>query len=183
MSGIRRVDREVRQLRRQRERRQKLAYDFANRKYPWTMQTPSHEMGFTLTPELRDAFNGPMEREILEAIYHYNCKLMLIDASTEICVEDFKRWLKFRPYVQMLVLVRCPRVERHVQLLNVFQTMLIEENASNTWHQELQCSLRAGLKEAQSRDLFKNCADAFVFIFSRYRGICTCDTYKILRLM
>jgi len=181
--GIRRVDEEVRHLRKQHERRQKLAYDFANRKYPWTMQTPSHEMGFILTPELRAAFACPMELEILEAIYHYNCKLMLIDASTEICVDDFKRWVKFRPYVQMLVLVRCPRVERHVQLLNVFQTMLIEESALNTWHQELQCSLQTGLKEAKSRELFKNCADAFVFIFSRYRGICTCDTYKILRLM
>ncbi|KAM8702989.1 hypothetical protein ACLKA7_005347 [Drosophila subpalustris] len=181
--GIRRVNKEVQHLRRQRERRQKLAYDFANRKYPWTVQTPSHELGFVLTPELRAAFSCPMEREILEAIYHYNCRLMLIDASTEICVEDFKRWVKFRPYVQMLVLVRCPRVERHLQLLNVFQTMVVEENALNTWHQELQSSLRTGLKEAQSRDLFRNCADAFVFIFSRYRGICTCDTYKILRIM
>ncbi|KAH8311011.1 hypothetical protein KR044_003844 [Drosophila immigrans] len=181
--SIKPVDKQVKELRKQRERRQKLAFNFANRKYPWTMQTPTHETSFMLTTELRSIFCGHMEMQMLEAIYHHKVKLMLIDCSTEICVEDVKRWIKFRPYVQMLVMVRCPRVERHIQLLKVFHTMQIEENALNTWHQELQCSLRAGLKEARNRDLFKNCADAFMFVFSRYRGICTCDTYKILRFM
>ncbi|XP_034115054.1 uncharacterized protein LOC117575072 [Drosophila albomicans] len=181
--GIKPVYKQVKQLRKQRERRQKLAYNFANRKYPWTMQTPSHETGFMLTAELKRNFQCQREMQMLEAIYRYNCKLMLIDCSSEICVEDVKRWIKFRPYVQMLVMVRCPRVERHIQLLNVFHTLLVEESALNTWHQELQCSLRAGLKEARQRELFKNCAEAFVFVFSRYRGICTCDTYKILRSM
>ncbi|KAH8388517.1 hypothetical protein KR093_008471 [Drosophila rubida] len=181
--AIYRVHRQVKMLRKQCERRQKLAFNFANRMYPWTMQTPSHELGFFLTDELRSAFKSDMELQILEAISHHNCKLMLIDCSTEVCVQDVKRWIKFRPYVQMLVMVRCPRVERHIQLLDAFHTMLVEESALNTWHQELQLSLHAGLREARNRELFKNCAEAFVFVFSRYRGICTCDTFKILRSM
>ncbi|KAH8417609.1 hypothetical protein KR222_002703 [Zaprionus bogoriensis] len=179
--AIRPVDKEAQHLLRQQERRQRLAYKFANRKYPWTMQTPSHELGFAITPELRAIFKCPLELEILEGIHHYNCKMMLIDAGSEVCADDLQRWIKFRPYVQLLVTVRCPRVERHLQLMQVFQTLLIEENQMNTWHQELEASLRAGLHEARAREIFKNCADAFVFVFSRYRGICTCDTYKILR--
>lgn len=180
---IRPVDMEVHRLRREQERRQRLAYKFANRKYPWTMQTPSHELEFALTPEVLRHFPCKMEQEILESIHHYNIDFMLIDAGNEVCAEDFKRWIKFRPYVQILAMVRCPRVERHLQLLKVFQTMIIEEDIANTWHKELESSLYTGLKEAQSRGLFKTCADAFVFVFSRYRGICTCDTYKVLRRM
>lgn len=179
--AIRRIDNEVKHLCEEQERRQRLAYSFANRVYPWTMQTPLHENSFVLTDEVCLDFPCPMERDILEGIYHYDCKLMIIDASTEVCADDFLRWTKFRPYVQMLCLVRCPRVQRHLQLLNVFHTMLIEENIHNTWHEELNCSLRSGLKEARKLELLKNCADAFVFIFSRYRGICTCDTFKVLR--
>lgn len=180
---IRPVDMEVHRLRREQERRQRLAYKFANRKHPWTMQTPSHELEFALTPEVLRHFPCKMEQEILESIHHYNIDFMLIDAGNEVCAEDFKRWIKFRPYVQILAMVRCPRVERHLQLLKVFQTMIIEEDIANTWHKELESSLYTGLKEAQSRGLFKTCADAFVFVFSRYRGICTCDTYKVLRRM
>ncbi|XP_030563908.1 uncharacterized protein LOC115764801 [Drosophila novamexicana] len=179
--AIRRVDKEVEFLQKQQHRRQHLAYCFANRKYPRAMQTPIHEVTFVLTRELRAGFQCPMEHEILEGIYQYNCKLILIDASTDVCVDDFQRWIKFRPYAQMLCLVRCPRVERHLQLLKVFHTLLVEEDAQNSWHEELECSIRAGLKEAKRLELFPNCADAFVFVFSRYRSLCTCDTYKILR--
>ncbi|EDW14947.1 uncharacterized protein LOC6573405 [Drosophila mojavensis] len=179
--GIVRIDNEIKHQCEAQEHRQRLAYSFANRAYPWTMQTPVQEISFLLTDEVRDEFFCPMERAILEGIYHYDCKLMIIDASTEVCADDFLRWTKFRRYVQMLCLVRCPRVQRHLQLLNVFHTLVIEENMRNSWHEELHCSLRTGLKEATRLELFKNCADAFVFIFSRYRGLCTCDTFKILR--
>ncbi|ALC45539.1 CG9624 [Drosophila busckii] len=178
--GIRRVDQEVELLTMQQQQRQKLAYDFANRKFPWTMQTPSHELGFQLTPELTRCLS-PEERELLESIHAYECKLMLIDASNDVCVDDFKRWIKFRPYVQILVTVRCPRVQRHLQLLGVFHTLLVEENIEHTWHEELHYQLRSGLREAQRLGLLENCAQAFVFVFSRYRNTCTCDTYKILR--
>ncbi|EDV91632.1 uncharacterized protein LOC6570385 [Drosophila grimshawi] len=174
------VDKQIEHLRQKRQRCQKLAYDFANRKYPWTMARQSHEHGFTLTTELRHHFRCPMERRILEGINQYNCKLMLIDASTDVCVDDFKRWIKFRPYAQILAIVRCPRVERHLQLLNAFNTLLVEEDIQNSWHQELQVSLHTGLKEAKRLQLLTNCAEAFVFIFSRYRGLCTCDTFTIL---
>lgn len=175
------VDMQVNRLRQQHERRQRLAYKFANRKYPWTMQTPSHELEFYITPELRAKFPCKMEQEMLESIHHFNCEFMLIDVGNDVCAEDLKRWIKFRPYVQMLAMVRCPRVERHLQLMTVFQTMFIEENIINTWHQELESSMYMGFKEAQTRGMLKNCGDAFLFVFSRYRGICTCDTYKVLR--
>lgn len=175
------VDQQVCKLRQQQERRQRLAYQFANRQYPWTMQTPSHELKFIITPELRAKFPSKMEQEMLENIHHFDCEFMLIDVSNDMCAEDLKRWIKFRPYVQMLALVRCLRVERHLQLMTVFQTMLIEENIANTWHQELESSMFTGFKEAQARGMLKNCGDAFIFVFSRYRGICTSDTFKVLR--
>ncbi|XP_030375182.1 uncharacterized protein LOC115624584 [Scaptodrosophila lebanonensis] len=175
------LDQHVKHKGQERERRQKLAYEFANRKYPWTMQAPTHELGFSLKSELCVQFYHPMELSILRGIHDYQCKLMIIDAGTELCIDDFKRWIKFRPFIQMLVLVRCPLVERHLQLLKVFQTLLVEENKENNWHDELQCSVRTGLKHAKKLELFKNCADAFVFVFSRFRGICTCDTFKIMQ--
>lgn len=179
--AIRRVDNEVNYLREQQERRQKLAYDFANRRYPWTMQTPSHELGFEMTSEVQNCFRPNMELHILQAIHDHNCNLMMIDVGSEVELEDCQRWIKYRPYIQLLALVRTPQMERSLQLLNVFHTLLVEESAENTWHDELLSSLRNGYTHAQKVQLLKSCGEPLVFVFCRYRGICTCDTYKILR--
>uniref|UniRef100_A0A6P4EKS3 Uncharacterized protein LOC108044340 n=1 Tax=Drosophila rhopaloa TaxID=1041015 RepID=A0A6P4EKS3_DRORH len=178
---IRPVDKEVEHLRGEQERRQKLAYDFANRRYPWTMQTPSHELGFTLTEELQKCFKGPMELAILQGIHDHDCKLMIIDLGGEVGIEDCRRWIKFRPYIQLLALVRTPRAGRSLQLLNVFHTLHVEESAENSWNDELACSLRTGYMYAQKIQLLKSCGEPLVFVFSRLRGICTCDNFKILR--
>ncbi|EDW81669.1 uncharacterized protein Dwil_GK10895 [Drosophila willistoni] len=177
--AIRRVDKEITYLRDKAKRRDKLAYEFANRSYPWTMKKP--KLGFELTPELRKCFKKPMELHILQDINIHNCQLMLIDAGSEICVDDFQRWIKFGPYVKMLVLVRCPRVERRLRLLNVFHTLLYEECAENSWHEELECSLQTGFEHAKKMKLLKDCSESFIFVFSQCRGFCTCDTYKIVR--
>ncbi|XP_017091659.2 uncharacterized protein [Drosophila bipectinata] len=179
--AIRPVDKEVTYLREQQERRQKLAYDFANRRYPWTMQTPSHELGFEMTTEVQYCFRGYMELPILQAIHDHNCNLMIIDIGSEVELEDCHRWIKYRPYVQMLALVRTPQMERSLQLLNVFHTLLVEESGENSWHDELLSSLRSGYSHAQKIQLLKSCGEPLVYVFSRYRDICTCDTYKIIR--
>ncbi|KAH8343929.1 hypothetical protein KR084_001991 [Drosophila pseudotakahashii] len=179
--AIRPIDREVEHLRTEHERRQKLAYDFANRRYPWTMQTPSHELGFNLTEELQQCFRGPMERDILKAIHDHDCKLMILDLGTEVDIEDCRRWIKFRPYIQLLALVRTSKMDRSLQLLNVFHTLLVEESAENSWDDELQCSVRNGFLHAQKIQLLKSCGEPFVFVFSRFRGICTCDKFSIIR--
>ncbi|XP_037729768.1 uncharacterized protein LOC119560407 [Drosophila subpulchrella] len=179
--AIRPIDKEVVHLRMEQERRQKLAYDFANRRYPWTMQTPSHELGFTLTEELQKCFKGPMELDILNAIHDFDCKLMIIDLGPEVDIRDCQRWIKFRPYIQLLALVRTPRMDRSLQLLNVFHTLLVEESADNSWDDELQCSVRTGYRYAQKIQLLKTCGEPLVFVFSRFRGICTCDNFKIIR--
>ncbi|XP_017117260.1 uncharacterized protein LOC108139154 [Drosophila elegans] len=178
---IRPVDKEVEQLKMEQERRQKLAYDFANRRYPWTMQTPSHELGFTITEELQQCFKAPMELIILQRIHDHDCKLMIIDLGAEVDIKDCQRWIKFRPYIQLLALVRTPQMERSLQLLNVFHTLLVEESAENSWNDELSCSLRTGFMYAQKIQLLKSCGEPLVFVFSRLRGICTCDNFKILR--
>ncbi|XP_033164685.1 uncharacterized protein LOC117143892 [Drosophila mauritiana] len=178
---IKPIDEVVDKLRMEQERRQKLAYDFANRRYPWTMQTPSHELGFTITEELQKCFKGPMELDILRAIHDHDCKLMIIDLGTDVDIKDCQRWIKFRPYIQLLALPRTPRMERSLQVLNVFHTYLVEESADNSWNDEVQCSLRTAFVHAQKNQLLKSCGEPFVFVFSRFRGICTCDTYKIIR--
>ncbi|KAH8278377.1 hypothetical protein KR018_001358, partial [Drosophila ironensis] len=178
---IRPVDQEVVFLRQKQERRQKLAYDFANRRYPWTMQTPSHELGFEVTEQLEQCFKHPMEFQILQDIHDHSCRLMILDIGRDVTIADCHRWIKFRPYIQMLALVRTPLMERSVQLLNVFHTLQVEESAENSWHDELICSLRAGFIHAQKMGLMKSCGQPLVYVFCRYRGICVCDTYKILR--
>ncbi|XP_017047124.1 uncharacterized protein LOC108092132 [Drosophila ficusphila] len=179
--AIRPIDKKVDDLRIEHERRQKLAYDFANRKFPWTMQTPSHELGFTITEELEKCFKGPMELALLQSIHDHDCKLMVIDLSVEVDIKDCQRWIKFRPYIQLLGLVRTPRMERSLQLLNVFHTLFVEESVENSWDEELHCSLRTAFLHAQKIQLLKSCGEPFVFVFSRMRGICTCDSFKILR--
>ncbi|KAH8383967.1 hypothetical protein KR009_011506, partial [Drosophila setifemur] len=175
------IDKKVDYLRRQQERRQKLAYDFANRRYPWTMQTPSHELGFEVTHEMEELFPDPRELHLLKCIHHHDCKLMLIDVGTDVDIEDCHRWIKFRPYIQMLALVRTPRMERSLQLMNVFHTLLVEESAENSWNDELSSSLRSGYHHAEKLQLLRSCGESFVYIFSSYRGICTCDAMKVLR--
>ncbi|KAH8258202.1 hypothetical protein KR038_007680, partial [Drosophila bunnanda] len=176
------IDRQVDQLRVQQERRQRLAYQFANRRFPWTMQTPSHELGFVITAELREKFQGnAMELQLLQAIHDHDCHLMIIDLGTQVEIQDCRRWIKFRPYVQLLALCHNPSMERSVQLLNVFHTLCVEESVENSWHDELQCSLRTGHSYAVKTQLLKACGESLVFVFSRYRGICTCDYFKVLR--
>ncbi|XP_017076672.2 uncharacterized protein LOC108111652 [Drosophila eugracilis] len=179
--AIESIDKKVIHLRMEQERRQRLAYAFANRCYPWTMQTPSHELGFHLTEELQKCFKVPKELEMLKAIHDHECKLMILDLGTDVDIEDCQRWIKFRPYIQLLAIVRTPRMQRSLHLLNVFHTLLVEESADNSWDAELQCSVQAGFLHAQKIQLLKTCGEPFVFVFSRFRGICTCDTYKIIR--
>ncbi|XP_017145533.1 uncharacterized protein LOC108157841 [Drosophila miranda] len=179
--AIRRVDKMVDHLREAQERRQKLAYAFANRKYPWTMQTPKHELNFEMTSEQKTCFVLPMERKILDEIHDHGCKLMIIDVGKDVELKDCHRWIKFRPYIQMLALVRTNQMERCLQLLGVFHTLVVEESAENSWHDELHASLYSGLKQAKRLHILKACGEPFLFIFSRFRGICTCDTYAVLR--
>ncbi|XP_022211541.2 uncharacterized protein LOC111066902 [Drosophila obscura] len=179
--AIRSVDKNVDHLRTEQERRQKLAYEFANRKYPWTMQTPKHELSLGATSEQRSCFVLPMEKKMLEDLLDHECKLMIIDVGKDVQLKDCQRWIKFRPFIQMLALVRTIEMERRLQLLGVFHTLLVEENVENSWHDELEASLRSGLKQAKRLQILKACGEPFLFVFSRYRGICTCDTYGVLR--
>ncbi|KAH8338548.1 hypothetical protein KR059_009053 [Drosophila kikkawai] len=176
------IDQQVDQLRMQQERRQRLAYQFANRRFPWTMQTPSHELGFTISAELKEKFKGnPMELQLLQAIHDHDCHLMIIDLGTEVEIQDCRRWVKFRPYVQLLALCHTARMERSLQQLNVFHTLCVEESVENSWHDELQCSLRTGYTHALKMKLLKACGESLAFVFSRFRGICTCDQFKVIR--
>ncbi|SPP88074.1 uncharacterized protein LOC117589828 [Drosophila guanche] len=179
--AIQSVDKMVNQLRAEQERRQKLAYEFANRKYPWTMQTPKHELSFEVTTEQRVCFVQPMEKKILDDLLDHECKLMIIDVGKDVELKDCQRWIKFRPYIQMLALVRTAQMERCLQLLGVLHTLVVEESAGNSWHDELEASLRSGLKQAKRLHILRACGEPFLFVFSRFRGICTCDTYGVLR--
>ncbi|KAI9584288.1 uncharacterized protein LOC119634469 [Glossina fuscipes] len=161
--------------------RKKLAYDFANRIFPWYIQSPSYNNDFTLTAELKAQFPNPHEYEILYNINLFQCNLMIIDLGIDLTLQDLERWEKFSPYVAIVTVVHSPDLFRQLKNYDtIFQPVLTEENVEQTWQEELNCSLKLGIKFARSKFLFEDAGKAFVFVFSNNRGICTCDNYKIL---
>uniref|UniRef100_A0A1A9WHB5 Uncharacterized protein n=1 Tax=Glossina brevipalpis TaxID=37001 RepID=A0A1A9WHB5_9MUSC len=164
--------------------RKKLAYDFANRTFPWYIQTPTYNNSFTLTDELKAQFKNPFEYEILHNIHIFECNLMIIDLGLDVTLQDLERWEKFSPYVAIVTVVHSADLFRQLKnYCNIFQPVFMEEQAELTWQEELNCALKTGINFARSftstifanypgftSAIFANYSEMTSIIFANYPG-------------
>ncbi|XP_061400145.1 uncharacterized protein LOC133335869 [Musca vetustissima] len=162
--------------------RKKLAQDFAQRTFPWYIQRPEYISNFKTTDDMKFPFQNPFELEILQHIQHFQCKLMIVDVAIDMAPNEIERWLKFSPYVNIITVIHNANLYRKLTNFNdAFMATFLENNFENSWHEELNCSLTAGIQLAKDKHLFDNAGTAFVFVFASNRNYCSCDKFKILR--
>lgn len=164
------------------ERRKKLAYGFATRKYPWYIQGPSYEYNFIITDELKQLFKKPFEYEIIRKIQVFNCKLMLIDVAPAVPLKNMECWQKFTPYVAIVCIVHDETLCNQLNNLNhIFHAVYLEETSEGTWQNELVHALDVGLNNAKKLYFFEDDSQPFGFVFSNNRGICVFDKFVVLK--
>lgn len=164
------------------EIRQKLAKNFANRKFPWYIPQPSYCKTFQITNEIRHQFKDSLEYEILQNIQRCQCHLMIIDVAASIPLKNLEKFLKFSPYVALVVVIHDKVLFRKIKNFNsIFLAVLMEEHMEANWQEKLNRSLDLGITKAKELFLWDDSAEAFVFVFSNNPGICVWDKFKILR--
>ncbi|XP_065361427.1 uncharacterized protein LOC135955064 [Calliphora vicina] len=176
------LDQQLAMVQQNMEIRQKLANDFANREFPWYIQRPSYDYDFQITDNMKKIFKQTFEYEILKNIQRNQCHLMIVDVATSIPLRNLECWLKFSPYVAIIMVIHDKQLYGKVTNFNyVFHTILMEEYEANTCQEELNRSLELGVNKAKELFLYEDAGQAFAFVFSNTRGICIWDKFKILK--
>nr|XP_014097825.2 uncharacterized protein LOC106623002 [Bactrocera oleae] len=162
--------------------RRKLAHSFINRQYPWYMQWPEYLTPFKLTDVARQDFNSKFKQAIIQDMITFNCKLIIIDLAKQVCLHLLQDWLNFTRFAFVIVLARSEDAVKQIKLMGQnLSAVMVLENMSYSWHEQLTESLRIGVTHATAIGVFENCAKPFIFVFGRRRHCCKLNMHRVLR--
>lgn len=184
-SAICTVEEQIRKQNNAQLRRQKLAYDYVNREFPWYIRRPLYTTYkiTSITDEAQDArIIENMQFNILRNIFIFTCKLLFIDVGSNIPINSLKKWYKFCRYVHIIMIVRdeelCSQLDHSSASVSA---VYLEEFYEITWQEELESSLLTALRHARINKLFEDCVQPIIFVFSKKRNMKYLDHFCVLR--
>ncbi|XP_075161566.1 uncharacterized protein LOC142234339 [Haematobia irritans] len=172
------LDRQIAAINRDKEFRVKLALEFCQHNSPWYIPTTKTQL--KVTAELKDLFKDSFEFNILVNLEKLGSRLMIIDLGMKANITQLERWLKFLPYVEIVILIHSSDLYRKIETIGYpFRSVLMEANVNISWKSELNRALRRGVEFARESHIYEY--GVFVFIFSSLPTLCITDKFQFLR--